>query len=274
MNEKLAFIKNNIAPKINKVAKSIEQINNEEFILNDSYLIRIFELKDPLLSKEDIKLMYAFNEENNKREKLIYIDEDCGFVVCKIVHRKKPLEDSIDERQLTNLIKEIKKIHKKEAFEFLTTFEMFTRFDLYKTKTKVKIDGRYERKIVNKIKKIIEKESLTVCHNHLNRKSMLFGYDDVALIDLRYCSLNYYQFDLASIIDTFNLDENQINKMLKTYYGKHFSMLKSHKIMIFTQFLRIFNYYFYSYIYSETQSEYFKSKAEVCYKKIIADKVR
>ena len=76
------------------------------------------------------------------------------------------------------------------------------------------------------------------------------------------------------IIDTFNLDENQINKMLKTYYGKHFSMLKSHKIMIFTQFLRIFNYYFYSYIHSETQSEYFKRKAEVCYKKIIADKVR
>lgn len=253
MKEKIIYIKNIIAPAINKTVKSIEQLGDDSFVMNDSYLIRLHDNINPFSSADDIQVMYAMFEDNKNIESLIYIDKENKYSVYKYTHRKNILDTEINERQITLLTKLIKTIHKKEAFDFLTHFNLFDRLAYYKQHTNNKLDGRHEGKIIRQIKKILMEEEMVICHNSITKNNTLFGYDDVSLIDLRDCGLNYYQFDLASIILSFSLSEEQIITLLKVYYGKKYSTLKLKKILIFVEFLRIFNHYKNSF---KTQNEH------------------
>lgn len=240
MNDLKTKIKETFLETTHKKIKSIEQVDKYNFIINDSYIIRILDENNAFINVDDINIMYSLTQDIPCVEKIVICDKESNLLITKAIHRKEKLLAIDEEWQLSKIAKALKRIHSMEAFDFLPSYNIFSRYEYNKSHNGLKVDGRYEGKIIRQIKKIIENQPRCICHNNLSKETILFGYNDISLLDLTEAGLNYYQFDLAKVISSFRLDEKQIECFLKSYFGKKYSSLKAKKIAIFVEFLQIF----------------------------------
>ena len=270
MDEKLVKIKDIFVNLTNKKVKTISKFNNgftnQCYLINDAYV-----LKTP---SEYIQPFIDYNNESyilnclkdNKNVVSVYLENiENKILIMKYIHQAKPYTDTLDKNQIINVCKAIKKIHRIND-ENIKKFDMFERLETYKKNSKEKLDGRYERKIINRIKKSIENEQLVLCHNDLVQNNMLFKFNDVVLIDFEFASLNYIYFDLASLISENNLNDAQKELVLKAYFGYKLNKSKTKKVNNFIKFLDIFWFYWADMMY--------QNRKLPCYLDIKKDKLR
>lgn len=202
--------------------KSLEMLDDNSYIINNTY--RLTKGDNFINSIDDVKIMYAFFEQDKYCEKLVAMSD--GYYILKNIHRKE-IKTNLDENDLYLITKVIKKIHKKETYDFLPKFNL----DEFIEKIGVKINKNTLRKYRSLFLKIQEKEGLVISHNNLDKANILFGYDDVVVRNLFNMNSNIVQYDLASTIYTFKMNDDQIDFFLRKYYGKKYSSLKRSKVI-------------------------------------------
>lgn len=244
--------------------KSIEEIysgfSNQNFLINDAYVLRI-----PLPNKDE-SINYYIEEETynlikdlNFSEKIIYFSSDSGIKISKFIHNAKSYSSTPSDLEIKNVAKLLKKLHKSNI-KCSRSYDMFNRLSLYKSKVEEKdfILKTYEDNIVNKVKEIYSKLEECLCHNDVVKGNLLFGYSKTYLIDWEYGANNNPYFDLASFISENNLNPNQEELFLKTYFGSKLTNLNKKRISLFIEFLDILYYYWGLYLYKNRGLEIYK----------------
>lgn len=248
--------------RIKSFSKLTGGFSNYAYLINDAYVLKTpKDYVQPFIDYENEHNILLVLADIKNVEKCYYYDYDRGIKISKFIHGSRPYVDEINNSQIILVAKFLKKLHKIKGID-VKPFDPMLRLEVYKSETKVKIDGRYERKICNRVNKIIEKEDQVLCHNDVVRGNLLFSFDKLSVIDWEMAGLNCLYFDLASFISENNLNSEQINLFLTTYFGSSYSSLKLKKVQSFIDFEDLLWYYWANMMFNNTKEEIFEKIAK------------
>ena len=141
-------------------------------------------------------------------------------------------KDVLEKKDIKNLAKIVKKLHKIElktkSYNFEKDFKYYENI--------LKDDKNLS--IINKSKTIFKKlkkyeKDLVLSHFDLNPKNIIFKKDKIFIIDWEYAGTNDRFFDLATICVEFNFNKKMQKLFLNSYFKKskkyYFSKLKLYK---------------------------------------------
>jgi thiamine kinase-like enzyme len=159
-----------------------------------------------------------FLKTKTQNQKILYQDLDRGILIREF-HEGKEISYS-DIRRKENLIslgKEIKKVHEIKIDNVaINNFE--NAIENYRDTLKNKIKNNW---YLNQGFKIFDslsyrKEQIIFSHNDLNRENILFN-KKYFFIDWEYASANSPYFDLASIISSYDFNDEEIGYLFDGY---------------------------------------------------------
>lgn len=252
--------------KVKSVIKFDDGFTNLVYLINDAYVLKMpSEYIQPFIDFKNEKYVLDVLKDNKNVVNVFLYDDVENILIMKCVHQGRAYKEEMNNFNVISVAKALKKIH-KISDDNIKKFDMFERFKTYKNESYEKIDGRYERKIINRIKKSIDSESLCLCHNDLVKNNMLFKYNDVTFIDFEFAGNNYLYFDLASFISENNLDLQQKQLFLKTYFGYKLNKSKLKKVDNFIKFEDILWFYWAQMMY--------KNRKLQCYLDIKNEKLK
>lgn len=242
-------VKNKFIELTNKRVISINEINtpfSTTYKINDAYILRLNPpLRDETISFKDEKEAIDKIAPLLISEKVIYLDEVSGTKLSKFIHASFLYSTRLTNLEINHVAKTLKKLHKANL-KVTKNFEPLEKLNFYKTyvENDKHINFDYERKLLKEFQKIYSKEdNLILCHNYLRREHLLFKFNSVILVDLRYASNNSPLYDLASFIEENYLDYEQKEYFLKVYFGAKLNSTIKKKIDTFIRFIHIYDYY-------------------------------
>ena len=240
--------------KIRSITKIENGFNNENYLINDAYVIRIpKDNKDETITFTNELASYKAIENLKVSEKILYFDTNSGIKISKFVHNTREYVNTPTNEQITYVAKTLKKLHNSEV-KVNFGYQMFFKLKVYKENlsSSVYIDEKIERKIINQVKSILSKDKMVMCHNDLVKNNLLFKNNGgLVLIDWEYSSMNNPYFDLASFISENNLNETQEEFFLSKYFGSKLNLTKRKRTKIFINFLDLLFYYWALYLFKK-----------------------
>lgn len=182
-----------------------------------------------------------FLKTKTQNQKILYHDLDRGILIREF-HEGKEIAYS-DIRRKENLIslgKEIKKVHEIKIDNIaINNFENL--IDNYRDILKNKIQNNWYLnqgfKIFNSLS--CRKEQIIFSHNDLNRENILFN-KKCFFIDWEYASANSPYFDLASIISSYDFNDEEVGYLFDGY-DKNF-LLDQEKLKNWIKFTYFLDY--------------------------------
>ena len=189
------------------------------------------------VEKEVLNTLYKINI----APEVLFSDQKMGITIWRYVEADLIKESSFSNKSLLKEIAQtLKVIHQTQPPKKILTFNSFV--DCYKEL----LSGLGHRRIIQDgieiYKKIqIGNESLVLSHNDLNPGNLLWS-KRLTILDWEYVSLNDAYFDLACIVSSLRLDEENTNFFLRNY-GIKKSSLDVDKINLckeFNLFLTLF----------------------------------
>ena len=182
-----------------------------------------------------------FLKTKTQNQKILYNDFDRGILIREF-HEGKEIVYS-DFRRKENLIslgKEIKKVHEIKIDNVaINNFENLIENYRDILKNKIKNNWYLDQgfKIFNYLS--CGKEQIIFSHNDLNRENILFN-KKYFFIDWEYASANSPYFDLASIISSYDFNDEEIGYLLDGY-NKNF-IFDQEKLKIWVKFTFLLDY--------------------------------
>ena len=183
---------------------------------NKKAIFKLFNLESSRLEiNQYLKLkLYESMNENNLCPKILFISDEHDLLIYEFFETSEDLK-------VVNIIemlgKKIKQVHLQKIPKNLITFE-----EQLHNYEKVLSDHSKLNKVKEGIeiyKDLIQDETdLVFSHNDLNVNNVLLDNDSVCFIDWEYSSINSRYYDLSKIINSFKLDDLDINKLL-VHYG-------------------------------------------------------
>jgi thiamine kinase-like enzyme len=159
-----------------------------------------------------------FLKTKTQNQKILYNDFDRGILIREFHEGKEIVYSDIRRKEnLISLGKEIKKVHEIKIDNVaINNFENL--IENYRDILKNKIKNNW---YLNQGFKIFDslsyrKEQIIFSHNDLNRENILF-YKKYFFIDWEYASANSSYFDLASIISSYDLNDEEIGYLFDGY---------------------------------------------------------
>ena len=182
-----------------------------------------------------------FLKTKTQNQKILYHNLDRGILIREF-HEGKEISyfDIIRKEDLISLGKEIKKVHEiKIDNATINNFENL--IENYRHILKNKIKNNW---YLNQGFKIFDflsygKEQIIFSHNDLNRENILFN-KKYFFIDWEYASVNSAYFDLASIISSYDLNDEEISYLFDGY-DKNF-LLDQEKLKNWVKFTYFLDY--------------------------------
>ena len=183
---------------------------------NKKAIFKLFNLESQRLQiNQYLKLnIYESMYENNLCPKILFISDECDLLIYEFFKTYKDLK-------ITNIVKrlgkKIKQIHLQKIPKNLITFE-----DQLRNYEKI-LSGHTKLKKVKEgielYKDLTQDETdLVFSHNDLSVQNVLLNKDSVSFIDWEYSSINSRYYDLSKIINSFKLDNLDINNLF-VHYG-------------------------------------------------------
>lgn len=248
MNEKTKKIKELFKELTLKNIKSFDVLiggfANETYLFNDAYVLKIKkDYVQPFINYEQEYQILEALKDNKQVETCYYYDFENGIKISKFFHKAKPYKDELLPYQIISVAKFLKNLHKTKNVEELRRFDCLNRFKTYQKESKSSLDGRYVRKILNRIEDILKNEKMVLCHDDLVKGNLLFNVDKLYVIDFEMSGLNSIYFDLASFISENNLNDSQKELFLKSYFGSSLNNLKIKKVNTFIAFENLMWYF-------------------------------
>ena len=182
-----------------------------------------------------------FLKTKTQNQKILYNDFDRGILIREFHEGKEIVYSGIRRKEnLISLGKEIKKVHEIKIDNVaINNFENLIENYRDILKNKIKNNWYLDQgfKIFNYLS--CGKEQIIFSHNDLNRQNILLN-KKYFFIDWEYASLNSPYFDLASIVSSYDLNDDEIGYLFNGY-DKNF-LLDQEKLKNWVKFTYFLDY--------------------------------
>ena len=212
--------------KVNPINAGITNINFEVIVGEKSFFLSI-----PSSSSELLNIDYKNKYYNNKicgkiniSPKVTHFIESENLLVTEFIKSKcSSLEIFQSSKEIEQLVKNIKLLH--NANPFLRNFNMLSQISYYQNILKKDYLPKKLFKYVNNIKSLKNKlylpnHKLVPCHNDLLAENIINKNNQIFIIDFDYSGNNDPCFELGNLSVEMEYDDEQINKLVKSYYGE------------------------------------------------------
>ncbi|MBR0295041.1 MAG: hypothetical protein IJQ67_03960 [Bacilli bacterium] len=259
MNEKEIEIREYFTSLLNKkihsTYKKEDRLLGDVYFFNDAYVIKDYHKEElPLLSLERMKTVYEILDSEKMCEKVIVIDEYHKRKVTKVVHGDVGYLDEVNESQVRNVARLLKKLH-KHVSEYDVPMDIVSDLYRFKEDSSSFINKILENRIIREVNNIKDKTPIGLCHNLLNKDNVIYRLENALLINYELSNVNYTYFDLAFFIHENIKSINIKEEFLKTYFGASFNSLKEKRVDIFIRFVSLYYYYYYQSLYKITNDD-------------------
>jgi len=152
-----------------------------------------------------------------------FIESENLLVTEFIKSKTSSLAKFQSSKEIEQLVKNIKLLH--NAKPFLRNFNMLSQISYYQNILKKDYLPKKLFKYVNHIKTLKQKlylpnDKLVPCHNDLLAENIINKDNQIFIIDFDYSGNNDPCFELGNLSVEMEYDDEQINKLVRSYYGK------------------------------------------------------
>ena len=212
--------------KIIPINRGITNINYEIIVDDESFFLSMPSSKSSLLNI-DYKNKYYNNQicgMINISPQVTHFIESENILITKFIKSKpSTLELFQSSMDIEQLIKNIKILHNNKPF--LRGFNMFNQINTYQNILKKDFFKKNHLKYINKIKEVQQKlylsnDKLVPCHNDLVAENLIRNNNQIFIIDFDYSGNNDPCFELGNLSVEMEYDSEQIDKLVKCYYGE------------------------------------------------------
>ncbi len=232
--------------------KNETALSNDVFFKNDWYYKRyaINEFKK-VFQIQDLKALKAIE---STPFKLSYQKFDDGVATKRIPGIFINMSD-IDKNKISLLIKKAYQLKLIDSSE-LEEPGFFRAIDFFDTLKYVRESIPGEKEVIEEVKKKAF-EDVSFCHNDLIPDNTIFNesFSDLKFIDYEYSGNINFHFDLASIVNSWNLNDEQYLFALNEY--ERFQKVDYKYLYYVRLFLIIFWTKLCDYKFYETNNEYY-----------------
>ena len=212
--------------KVNPINAGITNINFEVIVGGKSFFLSIPSSSSELLNI-DYKNKYYNNKicgEINISPKVIYFIESENLLVTEFIKSKtSSLAIFQSSKEIEQLVKSIKLLHNTKPF--LKNFNMLSQISYYQNILKKDYMPQKLNRYVNNIKSLKNKlylpnHKLVPCHNDLIAENIINKDNQILIIDFDYSGNNDPCFELGNLSVEMKYNDEQINNLVKSYYGR------------------------------------------------------
>jgi len=213
--------------KVNPINGGITNTNYEITVDKKSFFLSMPSSNSELLNI-DYRNKYYNNKicgENNISPRVIHFIESENLLVTEFIKSESSsLESFQSSKEIKELVKNIKLLH--NAKPFLRNFNMYNQIRSYQKTLKRDYLPKKLFKYVNKIKTFekalyLPNNLLVPCHNDLLSANIINKDNQIFIIDFDYSGNNDPCFELGNLSVEMEYNDEQINKLVKSYYGKN-----------------------------------------------------
>jgi len=210
--------------KVNPIDSGITNINFEVIVDEKSFFLSMPSSNSELLDI-DYKNKYYNNKicgEINISPRVIHFIESENLLVTEFI-KSKVSSMFQSSKEIEQLVKNIKLLH--NANPFLRKFDMFNQISYYQSILKKDALPKKLFKYVNIINTLKQKlylsnDKLVPCHNDLLAANIINKGNQIFIVDFDYSGNNDPCFELGNLSVEMEYDDEQINKLVESYYGK------------------------------------------------------
>ena len=225
--EQLKKIISNIPHEIKIICPLKKGLISEIYLCNFNNIksvIRLdLEIPDWIKIQRDSEIRILDLNNNDKSEKnILYHDLEKGILIRRFIEGKKLILSKINsDQQLELLGKAVKEIHKTN-YKKDAVNNFSNAINRYKKILKYKIQKDPILEIGFEIFEDLYRESYpkVFSHNDLTQENIIWNCKYV-FIDWEYAGLNNPLFDIASIISSYSLNDQQIVSLCRGYGQKY-----------------------------------------------------
>ena len=212
--------------KVDPINRGITNIN---FKVNIDK--RVFFLSMPDSDSELLNIDYRNKYYNNKicgdikiSPRVAHFIESDNLLVTEFIKSKTAsLTIFQSSKEIKQLVKKIKLLH--NAKPFLRIFNMLSQISYYKNILKEEHLPKELFKYVNNIETLkqklyLTKDKLVPCHNDLIAENIIKKDNQIYIVDFDYSGNNDPCFELGNLSVEMEYDDEQINKLVRSYYGE------------------------------------------------------
>jgi len=212
---------------ISLINKGISNINFKVIVDGEAFFLSI-----PGSDSKLLNIDFTNKYHNNKicgdigiSPKVIHCIKAEELLVTEFITSKTPLLKSFhDSERISELVKMIKTLH--GAKPFYRNFNMFTYIHHYMNILKKggglpKLLFSISNKIANLGQKLaLYRGHLVPCHNDFVVENIIYNENQMFLVDFDYSGNNDPCFELGNLIVEMNYNHDQVNELVKRYYGE------------------------------------------------------
>ena len=211
---------------ISLINKGITNINFKVIVDGEAFFLSI-----PGSDSKLLNIDFTNKYHNNKicgdigiSPKVVHCIKAEELLVTEFITSKTPLLKSFhDSERISVLVKMIKTLH--GAKPFYRNFNMFTYIYHYMNILKKGGLPKLLFPISNRIDNLGQKlalyrRHLVPCHNDFVVGNIIDNQNQMFLVDFDYSGKNDPCFELGNLIVEMNYNHNQVNELVKRYYGE------------------------------------------------------
>ena len=212
--------------KINQINSGITNINFKVAVGKKLYFLSM-----PYSNSELLNIDYGNKYYNNKicgeiniSPRVTHFIESENLLVTEFIKSKaSSLTIFQNPKAIEQLVKNIKLLH--NANPFLRNFNMLSQISYYQNILKKDYLPKKLFKYVNNIKTLKQKlylpnDKLVPCHNDLLAENIINKDNQIFIVDFDYSGNNDPCFELGNLSVEMEYDDEQINKLVRSYYGE------------------------------------------------------
>lgn len=202
-----------------------EDFDLAKYLINDAYIM--VWLGDSFNFKM-IERTYESLKTLSIAQQCLFANENERLLIFKAPHQAKN-KDKLNEYEIKLIAKAMKKIHQDTIYEY-TLSEPFP-IVLHKAK---------QNKLLKKIEKATMQTKTVFSHCFISQQSFFFGFDKVHVADFFNVRFESPLLDLAAIAYEYHLNDDEINLLLSSYFGKNYGVRKKKLIPLFIAYHLLF----------------------------------
>ena len=212
--------------KVNPINSGITNINFQVTVGK-----KIFFLSMPYSNSELLNIDYGNKYYNNKicgeiniSPRVTHFIESENLLVTKFIKSKVSSSAMFQSsNKIEQLVKNINLLH--NANPFLRKFNMFNQISYYQNILKKDALPKKLFKYVSNINTLKQKlylpnDKLVPCHNDLLAENIINKDNQIFIVDFDYSGNNDPCFELGNLSVEMEYDDEQINKLVRSYYGE------------------------------------------------------